>query len=127
MAGHPATTGGLARLCGRRDLHAPASRTPRPSPLPPERRRLVVVATALLLTVGAGLLVGGALTEAWALTITGAAILVSATVVLSLTMVPPESTGAAREPATNAAPFEVPLFERLSDPVLLVDRAGKVL
>ena len=91
-----------------------------------DRRRLVVVAAALLLTVGAGLLVGGTLVEQWPVTIGGAAILVGATVVLSLTIVPFESAP-RKDPVAHSVAFEVPLFERLSDPVLLVDRAGRVL
>jgi diguanylate cyclase (GGDEF)-like protein/PAS domain S-box-containing protein len=93
----------------------------------PPRRRLVVVAAAMLLTVGAGLLVGGTLVQQWALTIAGAAMLVGATVVLALDMIPAAQTGSVAAVAPLTAPFEVPLFERLSDPVLLVDRDGKVL
>jgi diguanylate cyclase (GGDEF)-like protein/PAS domain S-box-containing protein len=95
--------------------------------LQPDRRRFVVLAAALLLTVGAGLLVGGALVEQHGLTIGGAAMLVGATVVLALAMIPAEHRTSVVAASVPSAPFEVPLFERLSDPVLLVDRDGKVI
>jgi diguanylate cyclase (GGDEF)-like protein/PAS domain S-box-containing protein len=81
----------------------------------------------MLLTVGAGLLVGGTLVQQWALTIAGAAMLVGATVVLALDMIPAEPARSVGVVAPLSPPFEVPLFERLSDPVLLVDRDGRVL
>jgi diguanylate cyclase (GGDEF)-like protein/PAS domain S-box-containing protein len=83
----------------------------------------------LLLTVGAGLLVGGALVERAWLTGAGAVILVGATAVFTLSLGVANSAAKRNsEPSPSAAPpFEVPLFERLSDPVLLVDRQGTVL
>jgi diguanylate cyclase (GGDEF)-like protein/PAS domain S-box-containing protein len=81
----------------------------------------------MLLTVGAGLLVGGTLVQQWALTILGAAMLVGATVVLAVDMIPTEQARSLPTAAPLSPPFEVPLFERLSDPVLLVDREGTVL
>ena len=93
-----------------------------------DRRRLVAVIAALLLTIGSGLLVGGALVQVWALTIAGALMLVGATVVLTVSLSTIDSEKRATSPApVLAPPFEVPLFERLSDPVLLVDRKGTVL
>lgn len=83
---------------------------------------------ALLLTVGSGLLVGGALIQAWAFVTAGAVMLVGATVVLTLILGSPDPWKQAPDPVPLIiAPFEVPLFERLSDPVLLVDRQGLVL
>jgi diguanylate cyclase (GGDEF)-like protein/PAS domain S-box-containing protein len=96
--------------------------------MPSDRRRLIAVVAALLLTVGSGMLVGGALIQEAALTVVGAVMLVGATVVLTLALGQVEQI--PRPPGTMtqpAQPFEVPLFERLSDPVLLVDRRGMVL
>ncbi len=94
----------------------------------PDRRRLVAAGAALLLTAGAGLLVGGALVDRGWLTVAGAVILVGATAVFTLAL---EATDTSSKEASElqraAAAFEVPLFERLSDPVLLVDREGTVL
>ena len=91
-----------------------------------QRRRVVAVAAAVALTVGSGMLVGGALVEQWTLTLAGALLLVGGTAVLTLVLGTVASSD--RTPANSAlAPFEVPLFERLSDPVLLVDRDGTVL
>lgn len=96
--------------------------------MPHQRRRVVAVAAAVALTVGSGLLVGGALVQQWALTIAGALLLVVGTAILTLALGPLASSD--RNTLANSAalaPFEVPLFERLSDPVLLVDREGTVL
>ena len=93
-----------------------------------DRRRLIAVVAALLLTVGSGMLVGGALIQEGLLTVIGAVLLIGATVVLTLAL--GQSQQIARmsaAPAQSTTPFEVPLFERLSDPVLLVDRQGTVL
>ena len=93
-----------------------------------DRRRLVAVIAALLLTIGSGLLVGGALLQVWFLTIVGALTLVGATVVLTVSLAAINSEKRTPAPPPVLAPrFEVPLFERLSDPVLLVDRKGMVL
>lgn len=92
-----------------------------------DRRRVFAAAAAFLLTVGSGALVGGTLVaQAW-LTVLGAVLLVMATAVLTVTLNAADAaqpTTIARAPSTA---FEVHLFERLSDPVLLVDRRGKVL
>ena len=96
----------------------------------PDRRRLVAAASALCLTVGSGLFVGGALVEnGTLLTIVGALLLVGATVVLMLALGSGRNEPAETLPAplSRPTPFEVALFERLSDPVLLVDRKGVVL
>ena len=95
----------------------------------PNRRRLVAAAAALLLTVGAGTLVGGALVQRGWLTGLGAALLVGATIILTLALGVSEKkeTEVAEPPRSRPVPFEVPIFERLSDPVLLVDPTGKVL
>ena len=94
----------------------------------PDRRRLVAAAAATLLTVGSGLLVGGALVRSPWLTVAGAIMLVGATAVFTVALgSAAESKTASSEPSATAASFEVPLFERISDPVLLVDRDGKVL
>lgn len=71
---------------------------------------------------------GGALIEAMWLAMMGALLLIAATTVLTVVVggtvkQPPHSEFEPRLPT----PFEVPLFERLSDPVLLVDRKGTVL
>jgi diguanylate cyclase (GGDEF)-like protein/PAS domain S-box-containing protein len=104
-----------------------------PSPLPkpvllvmPPRRRLVAAAAALLLTVGSGLLVGSALVQKGFLTVVGALLLVAATALLTHVLGAPDQS-AAKPPAAMPTPFDVRLFERLSDPVLLVDRQGTVL
>jgi diguanylate cyclase (GGDEF)-like protein/PAS domain S-box-containing protein len=90
------------------------------------RRRLVAAAAALLLTVGSGLLVGTALVQRGWLIVVGALLLVAATALLTHALSVP-----GQDPAKPAAEvstvFDVPLFERLSDPVLLVDRQGTVL
>jgi len=93
------------------------------------RRRLVAVAAALLLTVGSGLLVGSALVQKGWLTVVGALLLVGATALLTYALgVPDEGVRRVEKPAVAVStPFDVPLFERLSDPVLLVDREGTVL
>ena len=94
----------------------------------PDRRRLVAAAAATLLTVGSGVLVGGTLVRSSWLTIAGAVMLVGATAVFNLALgVPAGAPPTAGSPAPSSAPFEVPLFERISDPVLLVDREGRVL
>lgn len=94
----------------------------------PERRRLVGAAAAVLLTVGSGALVGGALSESGWLSIVGALLLVGATAVLGVALgMPVSEDGSRAVPAAPRPPFEMHLFERLSDPVLLVDRRGKVL
>ena len=96
----------------------------------PDRRRLVAAASALCLTVGSGLFVGGALVEnGTLLTIVGALLLVGATVVFMLALGSGRNEPAETLPAplSRPTPFEVALFERLSDPVLLVDRKGVVL
>lgn len=96
----------------------------------PDRRRPVGAAAALLLTVGSGSLVGGALSDQGWLTMLGALLLVAATAVLAATLGQAGSTGqrpSLVSPAASRTPFEVHLFERLSDPVLLVDRRGTVL
>jgi diguanylate cyclase (GGDEF)-like protein/PAS domain S-box-containing protein len=95
--------------------------------MPPDRRHLVPVTSAALLTVGAGLLVGGALTEQFLLAIAGAVLLVGATVVLTLALGVLYEKGTPAPAPASTVPFEVPLFERLSDPVLLVDRHGTVI
>jgi diguanylate cyclase (GGDEF)-like protein/PAS domain S-box-containing protein len=74
------------------------------------------------------LLVGGALIEAWWLAVIGALVLVAATTVLAVAVGETPKQNSAPEPGPRLpTPFEVPLFERLSDPVLLVDRKGTVL
>jgi diguanylate cyclase (GGDEF)-like protein/PAS domain S-box-containing protein len=95
----------------------------------PDRRRLIAAAAALLLTVGSGMLVGGALVQRGWLTGLGAALLVGATIILTLALGVSEQNEKRVVEPTRAAPvpFEVPLFERLSDPVLLVDPTGRVL
>lgn len=90
------------------------------------RRRLVAVAAALLLTVGSGLLVGSALVQRGWLTVVGAVLLVAATALLTYAVGAPDSNSATLATVLPTT-FEVPLFERLSDPVLLVDRQGTVL
>ena len=71
---------------------------------------------------------GGALIQEWALVSAGAVMLVGATVVLTLALGSNDPRKQAPEPLPPfIPPFEVPLFERLSDPVLLVDRQGLVL
>jgi diguanylate cyclase (GGDEF)-like protein/PAS domain S-box-containing protein len=92
--------------------------------MPADRRRLIAAASAVALTVGSGLLVGGALLQQWALTVAGALLLVGGTAILTLAL--GGITGVSRG-LTPVVPFEMPLFERLSDPVLLVDRKGMVL
>ena len=93
----------------------------------PVRPKLVAASAALLLTIGAGLLVGGTLVQRGWITGLGALLLVGGTTMLTLVL------GASTEPTkqveslASKTPFEVPLFERLSDPVLLVDRSGTVL
>ena len=83
---------------------------------------------ALLLTIGSGLLVGGALIQTWVLVTAGAVMLVGATVVLTLVLGNLDPVKPAPDPVAQfISPFDVPLFERLSDPVLLVDRQGLVL
>lgn len=94
--------------------------------MPVHRSRLVPAAAALALTVGSGLLVGGALVQQWPLTIAGAVLLVGGTAVFTLALGVSRGGRQANVPSPHA-PFEVPLFERLSDPVLLVDRKGTVL
>ena len=97
----------------------------------PDRRRLVAIAAALSLTVGAGLLVGGALLQRGWLTTSGALLLIGGAVVFAsvLGSSSEKSAGVPEEapapPVTT--PFEVRLFERISDPVLLVDRTGTVI
>ena len=97
----------------------------------PDRRRLVAAASALCLTVGSGLFVGGALVEnGTLLTIVGSLMLVGATVVFMLALGSGKHAVAEETPLvppSRPTPFEVALFERLSDPVLLVDRKGVVL
>jgi len=95
----------------------------------PDRRRLVAVAAAALLTVGSGLLVGGTLVQRGWLTVAGAVMLVGATAVFTIALGLPDhvSTDLVSRSPSVAPPFEVPLFERLSDPVFLVDRQGTVL
>jgi diguanylate cyclase (GGDEF)-like protein/PAS domain S-box-containing protein len=94
----------------------------------PDRRRLVAAAAALLLTVGAGLLVGGTLVQRGWVTGLGAVLLVGGTTMLTLALgTPPEPSKKDESSTAAESKFEVPLFERLSDPVLLVDRNGKVL
>src|SRR5688572_15997665 len=131
MARHVRNAGGAgASLWRTTIICSPAglftsSDTPR---MPSDRRRLVAVVAALLLTIGSGLLVGGALIQTWVLVTAGAVLLVGATVVLTLVLgnLDPVKEAPEAEPQF-IAPFEVPLFERLSDPVLLVDRQGLVL
>lgn len=89
------------------------------------RSRVVGAAAAALLAAGAGSLVGGALLGAWWFTFAGATILVAAAVALTLVL-GGQATDAAPAPPPLAPPPEVPLFERLSDPVFLVDRSGIV-
>jgi diguanylate cyclase (GGDEF)-like protein/PAS domain S-box-containing protein len=94
----------------------------------PDRRRLVAAAAATLLTVGSGLLVGSAMVRSWWLTVAGAVLLVGATAVFTMALgIPGEGDRPSASPAPAPGSFEVPLFERLSDPVLLVDRQGKVM
>jgi diguanylate cyclase (GGDEF)-like protein/PAS domain S-box-containing protein len=94
----------------------------------PDRRRLVAAAAATLLTVGSGLLVGGALVRSPWLTVAGAVLLVGATAVFTVALgSAADSKHSGSHPAVTPTSFEVPLFERISDPVLLVDRDGKVL
>jgi diguanylate cyclase (GGDEF)-like protein/PAS domain S-box-containing protein len=92
----------------------------------PDRRRLVAASAATLLTVGSGMLVGGAMVRSWWLTVIGAGMLIGATAVFTTAL------GGHGEPPAEPVPppintFDVPLFERLSDPVLLVDRQGRVI
>lgn len=102
--------------------------TPTPKVLDPSRHRLLTLAAALLLTVGSGLLVGGALIDASAVTVLGAVVLIGATTALAISLGGEARTQEKTAPEPRLpAPFEVPLFERLSDPVLLVDRKGTVL
>lgn len=63
------------------------------------------------------------------LTVAGAVMLVGATAVFTIAIgVPIDVARQGDSPGLpSPLPFEVPLFERLSDPVLLVDRDGKVL
>lgn len=91
------------------------------------RRRVVAASAALLLTVGAGVLVGGTLVQQGWLTGLGAILLVGGTVMLTLSLGVPEPEPAEPADIPPISVFEVPLFERLSDPVLLVDRSGNVL
>lgn len=86
-------------------------------------RRVTAAAAALLLTVGAGLLVGGTLIERGWLTALGAFLLVSGTAVFTYVLLGPGSAASG----SAMAPPHLPLFERVSDPVLLVNREGIVL
>jgi len=97
----------------------------------PDRRRLVAIAAALSLTVGAGLLVGGAQLQLGWLTTSGALLLIVGTVVFAAVLGSGSETSKETPEASPAppvaTPFEVRLFERISDPVLLVDRTGNVI
>jgi diguanylate cyclase (GGDEF)-like protein/PAS domain S-box-containing protein len=64
--------------------------------------------------------------RSWWLTVIGAGMLIGATAVFTTAL------GGHGEPPAEPVPppintFDVPLFERLSDPVLLVDRQGRVI
>lgn len=101
-----------------------------------ENRNVAAATAAILLTIGSGALVGGGITRQGWLAIAGALVLVVGAVILTWSMSPqPPSKAVTTQPpplaaaskAASLAPFEVPLFERLSDPVFLVDRSGTVL
>ncbi len=103
--------------------------------MPTDQRHLSTAAAAAILTVGSGSLVGGAVAgQAW-LAGVGAIIMIGATIILALSLrTPPRESHSPAPPpplvleaaVVRPAPA-APLFERVSDPVLLVDREGKVL
>jgi diguanylate cyclase (GGDEF)-like protein/PAS domain S-box-containing protein len=106
--------------------------------MPTDRRTATVAIVAIVLTIGSGVLVfGGTSGRPW-LAVLGALCLVVGSVTLAWALARQPATGAVASPPpplalfpaavpAPAPPVEVPLFERLSDPVFLVDRAGTVL
>lgn len=100
--------------------------------MPSDRRHLAASTSAVLLTLGAGAVVGGAALDRAGVAAAGALLLVAATAVLT------RALGSRPEPVADDAPdslapegptdppIHVPLLEQLSDPVLLVDRDGRI-
>jgi diguanylate cyclase (GGDEF)-like protein/PAS domain S-box-containing protein len=105
--------------------------------MPAEKRTAAVATAAFVLTIGSGALVFGGTSGLRWLAVLGALVLVAGSIGLTWALAPQPPRAAmtsAPPPIASAAPigppatpFEVPLFERLSDPVFLVDRTGTVL
>lgn len=95
-----------------------------------DRRHLTVVSSAVLLSTGAVSLVGGSATGSAWLEAAGTIVMAGATILFAWAL---RARTDARHPAPPPPPApeprraSLPLFERLSDPVLLVSREGLVI
>jgi len=95
-----------------------------------ERRRLFIASAAVLLSAGAASLVGGGATGSSGLQAVGGLVMAVAAVLFGLGIRSPARDRGPTpppRPGSDLRRVSLPLFERLSDPVLLVNREGLVI